>query len=100
MTEVVADPLGVGRCEGVAGLGQPALEGGALSPGPDGPGPEVPEHVLVGRTAQAGPGGLLGPVELAGVQEVVAEAGGAVDDGLGHDCRRDAPPRPSRSPNR
>ena len=35
MTEVAADALGVGRCEGVAGLGQPVLEGGTLSFGRD-----------------------------------------------------------------
>ena len=85
MTEVAADPLGVGRREGVAGLGQPVLEGGALSFGRDGPGPELPEDVLVGRTAEARLGRLLGTVEFAGPQEVIAEAGGAVDDGLGHD---------------
>ena len=90
----------VGGIEAATGLGQPALEGAAPSPGPGDAGAQLEERVLVGGAAQAGPDGLFGRRVLAELHQIGAEADGAGDDGLGHGAEQALLLRSSRNRRR
>ncbi len=81
---------GCARCRRGRGGGPPRPSSGAgpaVRSGADGPGAELPEHVVVGGAAQPGAGGVFGRREVAGLEEVGAEAHRAGDDGHGHGAR-------------